>query len=159
MARRYGIKKSANTAVKGERRNTRRFRQILLVAVLAVGFVIIAPAEANSPKFVQSNAWAKKHAQQQLKYYGWKSPAQWSCLKTLWHHESGWRLEAQNKTAVLVRKNGKWVKVYAGGIPQILGMSPKTSAPEQIHRGLVYIKVRYSTPCRALNWWERHYWY
>ena len=100
MARRYGIKQSANIVTRRERRNTRRFRQILLVAVLAVGFVIIAPAEANSPKFVQSNAWAKKHAQQQLKYYGWKSPAQWSCLKTLWHHESGWRLEAQNKTAV-----------------------------------------------------------
>lgn len=107
-----------------------------------------------------NNAWAKQHAQEQLKYYGWKSPAQWSCLKTLWHKESGWRLEAQNKTAVRILKNGKWIKVYAGGIPQILGLSPKTPAPTQIRRGLVYIKTRYGSPCQALNWWNKgHYWY
>lgn len=157
--RRFGIKPSATIVPKGERRNTRLFQRILLVAIISVGFAFVAPAQAHSPKVFMNNAWAKKHAQQQLKYYGWPHKEQWSCLKTLWHRESGWRLEAQNKTPVKVLKGGKWVKVYAGGIPQILGMSPKTPATTQIRRGLIYIKSRYGSPCQAINFWNRHYWY
>lgn len=149
----------AVSAKRGERPKTRRFGQILLVAVLSVGFVVVAPAQAQNPKVLMNNAWAKKHAKEQIKYYGWKSEAQWACLHTLWLRESGWRLEAQNKTPVRVKKNGKWVKVHAGGIPQILGMSPKEPATVQIHRGLVYIKARYGSPCKALNWWNRNRWY
>lgn len=141
------------------RPNTRRIKRSLLVAVLTVGITLASPAQATSPKFVMNNAWAKKHAQEQIKYYGWKTKAQWSCLETLWHRESGWRLEARNKTPVKVKKNGKWVKVHAGGIPQILGMSPKEPATVQIHRGLVYIKTRYGSPCKALQWWNINRWY
>lgn len=106
-----------------------------------------------------NNAWAKSHAKSQLQYYGWKAKQEWVCLARLWGNESGWRLEAQNKTAVKVRKNGVWIKVYAGGIPQILGMSPKTPAPTQIHRGLVYIKSRYGSPCHALRFWNANFYY
>jgi hypothetical protein len=105
------------------------------------------------------NAWAKKHAQQQVRYFGWTHSAQWQCLASLWGKESGWRLEAQNRTPVRIKKNGKWIKVHAGGIPQILGMSPATPAPEQIQRGLVYIKSRYGSPCSAWKWWSKHNWY
>jgi hypothetical protein len=108
---------------------------------------------------LMNDQWAKAHAQEQLKFYGWTHSSQWVCLSSLWGKESGWRLSAQNKTPVRVKKNGKWVKVYAGGIPQILGMSPKTPAPEQIKRGLVYVKTRYGSPCGALHWWKRHFWY
>lgn len=125
---------------------------------MSVGIVFATPALAQSPNFEMGNKWAKAHAKSQLKYYGWSSN-QWGCLNQLWKNESGWRLEAKNKTAVRIFKNGKLVKVYAGGIPQILGLSPKTPAPEQIHRGLVYIKSRFGSPCKAMSFWKRHYWY
>ena len=134
--------------------------RVLIAAALAVGFAIASPAAAQSPKFeLMDNAWAKKHAQQQVRYFGWTHSAQWQCLSSLWGKESGWRLEARNNTPVRIKKDGKWIKVHAGGIPQILGMSPKTPAPVQIQRGLVYIKTRYGSPCAAWNWWSRHNWY
>lgn len=134
--------------------------RILIAAALAVGFAIASPAAAQSPKMERmDNAWAKKHAQQQVRYFGWTHSSQWQCLASLWGKESGWRLEAQNRTPVRVKKDGKWIKVHAGGIPQILGMSPKTPAPEQIKRGLIYIESRYGSPCAAWKWWSHHKWY
>jgi hypothetical protein len=101
---------------------------------------------------------AKIHAKKQLVYWGW-AKTQWTCLDQLWTHESGWRSNAQNKTPVRVLKDGKWVKTYAGGIPQILGLQPHLSVPVQINRGLTYVKARYGSPCKAWKWWQRHYWY
>jgi hypothetical protein len=71
-------------------------------------------------------------------------------LDTLWTKESNWRPEAQNKQAVITIKDGKRVKAYAGGIPQILGMSPDLSVESQVRLGLKYIQARYETPCKAL---------
>jgi saccharopine dehydrogenase-like NADP-dependent oxidoreductase len=50
-----------------------------------------------------------------------------------------------NKTPVKVWKNGKWVKVHAGGVPQILGLSPKTPSYEQVRQGFLYIQSRYGS--------------
>jgi len=77
----------------------------------------------------------------------------------MWGKESAWNPNAQNKTPVRVFKDGKWVKTYAGGIPQILGLQPHLSVPVQINRGLAYIDSRYGSPCRAWKWWQRHSWY
>jgi hypothetical protein len=77
----------------------------------------------------------------------------------MWGKESKWNPNAQNKTPVRVLKDGKWVKTYAGGIPQILGLQPHLSVPVQINRGLTYVKARYGSPCKAWKWWQRHYWY
>lgn len=115
---------------------------------------------AQSPKMpeMRTAAAAKAHAKQQLPLWGW-SKTQWSCLAAMWGKESAWNPNAQNKTPVKVLKGGKWVKAYAGGIPQILGLNPRLSVPKQIHAGLKYVKVRYGTPCRAWKWWKRHSWY
>jgi hypothetical protein len=69
------------------------------------------------------------------------------CLLRLWTRESNFRPQALNKHS------------GAGGIPQILGLDPKTPTREQIRRGLTYIAHRYDTPCRALRHHYQHGWY
>ena len=80
---------------------------------------------------------------------------QWLCLDKLWTKESNWRHEAYNKQPVY--QNG--IKRHAGGIPQILGLSPDTNPTEQIDRGIDYIIHRYSTPCKAWKFWQKNGWY
>ena len=80
---------------------------------------------------------------------------QWLCLDKLWTKESNWRHEAYNKQPVY--QNG--VKRHAGGIPQILGLSPNTNPTDQIDRGIDYIIHRYSTPCKAWKFWQVNGWY
>jgi len=76
---------------------------------------------------------------------------QWLCLDKLWTKESNWRHEAYNDVKVMGRN--------AGGIPQILGLSPNTNPTEQIDRGLDYISHRYGTPCMAWKFWQKNGWY
>jgi hypothetical protein len=76
---------------------------------------------------------------------------QWLCLDKLWTKESNWRHEAYNDVKVMGKN--------AGGIPQILGLSPDTNPTEQIDRGLDYISHRYGTPCQAWKFWQKNGWY
>ena len=76
---------------------------------------------------------------------------QYECLDKLWTQESNWRSEAYNKVKVMGKN--------AGGIPQILGLDPKTPATIQIDRGFAYIMHRYGTPCMAWKFHERKGWY
>ena len=101
---------------------------------------------------------AQVHAKNQLKVFGW-THAQWGCLKQLWTSESNWRPDAKNRQAVTVVRGGKSVKVYAGGIPQILGLDPTTTVTKQVHLGMTYIKARYGTPCGAKRFWDKRSWY
>lgn len=76
---------------------------------------------------------------------------QWSCLYTLWSHESGWRVNAGNASG-------------AYGIPQALpgskmGAGWQTDAAAQIQWGLGYIKGRYGSPCHAWDIWQTQKWY
>ena len=91
-----------------------------------------------------SKAYAKD------KLYAWEKK-QFKCLDELWTLESNWRPNAYNKVKVMGKN--------AGGIPQLLGMSPKTPATIQIDRGLNYIIERYSTPCKALAFHKKHWYY
>ena len=113
--------------------------------VLMLGIRLATPTGQPTP--TQENVaegWtvmdSKAYAQDQL--YEWKHK-QWSCLNKLWTKESNWRPNAYNKVKVMGKN--------AGGIPQLLGLDPKTPAPKQIDRGLSYIYNRYHTPCKA---WE-----
>jgi hypothetical protein len=76
---------------------------------------------------------------------------QFVCLDRLWQKESNWRPEAYNKVKVMGKN--------AGGIPQILGMDPKTPATRQIERGFAYILYRYGSPCQALKFHQENGWY
>lgn len=79
--------------------------------------------------------------------HGWTG-GQWTCLYTLWKHESQWDANAKNPTStaygVAQFLNGTWSAV--GG--------KKTSNPTtQIGLGIRYIGQRYGTPCKAWNFW------
>lgn len=134
--------------------------RFLLVAAIAVGIAFSTSAQAFAPKQfnMRTPTYAKHFAKSQVQYWGW-SKHQFTCLNQLWTNESNWRADAFNKTPVRVLKNGKWVNLHAGGIPQRLGLSPKLSVPVQINQGFVYIKSRYGSPCGALTFWKKHYWY
>lgn len=93
---------------------------------------------------IDSKAYAKDAL------YTW-ADKQFRCLEKLWSKESHWRPTAYNKTKVMGKN--------AGGIPQLLGLSPDTPAPIQIDRGLAYIKYRYTTPCRAWAFHQKNGWY
>jgi hypothetical protein len=90
--------------------------------------------------------------QQMAAQRGWVG-AQWSALRTLWQHESGWSNTARNPSS------------GAFGIPQGLPASKMGAAAAggnaraQIAWGLSYIAGRYRNPVNAWNWWQGHNWY
>jgi hypothetical protein len=76
---------------------------------------------------------------------------QWTCLKKLWHRESGWKVHAGNPGG-------------AYGIPQALpgkkmGAGWRHSAKAQIKWGLKYIDGRYGSPCAADSHQRSTGWY
>ena len=107
---------------------------------------------------MRTPAVAKTNAKIQIKAFGWQD-SQWDCLEQLWTAESNWRPNAKNRQPVHIIKNGKRIKLYAGGIPQILGLNPKINVAQQVQLGLAYIQRRYSSPCRAMEFHKKHNWY
>lgn len=100
-------------------------------------------------------AYNKRFAQTYMStVYGWCG-SQYNCLVTLWNRESGWRVNAHNKSS------------GAHGIPQSLPGSKMASAGKdwysnpqtQIRWGLRYISQRYGSPCSALSHSHRTGWY
>jgi len=118
---------------------------ILTLCLLALISIRLAtpignPTKNEFPLVEWTTDDSKAYAQDKL--YEWQYK-QWLCLDKLWTRESNWRPNAYNRVKVMGKN--------AGGIPQILGLDPKTPAPVQIDRGLSYIYNRYHTPCKA---WE-----
>ena len=124
---------------------------ILVLIASAISFIDKYGMKSDADKPVE-RTWtamdSKAYAKDVL--YNW-ADKQYNCLNKLWTQESNWRAEAYNKTKIMGKN--------AGGIPQLLGMSPDVPAPIQIDRGLAYIKYRYTTPCRAWAFHEARGWY
>jgi hypothetical protein len=99
-----------------------------------------APSTAAPP---QPSGSPQQIAMSMMGSYGWSS-SQFSCLDSLWSHESGWSVTAANPDG-------------AYGIPQALpgskmasaGSDWQTNAATQIRWGLGYIKGLYGSPCGA----------
>ena len=126
-----------------------------LTVLFIFGLIVYLIGRSNEPsvdKMPQSREWvvedSKAYAQDVV--LAWANN-QYQCLDKLWTQESNWRSEAYNKIKVMGKN--------AGGIPQILGLDPRTPAPLQIDRGFAYIMHRYSTPCMAWKFHERKGWY
>jgi hypothetical protein len=123
-------------------------KEIIFILTVALSIMVgirfatpvSSPPAVLDPKMEWTIEDSKAYAQDKL--YDFKHK-QWNCLNKLWTKESNWRPNAYNKIKVMGKN--------AGGIPQILGLDPKTPAPKQIDRGLSYIYNRYVTPCKA---WE-----
>jgi hypothetical protein len=107
------------------------------------------PAAAAAP-----SGSPQQIAMAMLASYGWSS-SQFSCLDSLWDHESGWNVSAANPSS------------GAYGIPQALpgskmasaGADWQTNAATQIRWGLGYIKGTYGSPCGAWAHEESTGWY
>jgi len=125
----------------------------LLGASILIGAVAVAvdrDSDNTDKKTVRT--WTKEDS----KAYANDAVSDWShkqyqCLASLWGKESAWKHTALNPEKVM----GK----HAGGIPQLLGLSPLTPPTIQIDRGLKYIYHRYTTPCEAWKFHKKNGWY
>jgi hypothetical protein len=112
------------------------------------------PATAAPPVGVVDPGSAQAIAQAMMPAHGWDD-SQFACLVALWSRESGWRVNAQNKSS------------GAYGIPQALpgskmatvGADWQTNPATQITWGLGYISARYGTPCAAYAHLQSSNWY
>ena len=124
---------------------------ILIVVVVSVYLFSssrVSPTEEKLPVREWVVEDSKAYAQDVV--LAWAAH-QYECLDKLWTQESNWRSEAFNKIKVMGKN--------AGGIPQILGLDPKTPAPLQVDRGFAYIMHRYGTPCMAWKFHQKNNWY
>ena len=128
----------------------------ILVMAILFAYILIQtnsthPSPTHKPSHI-THQWSKAdslaYAHDQIIK---DAQAQFSCLSNLWGKESAWEPKAHNSIEVM----GK----TAGGIPQLLGMSPLTPPTQQIERGLAYIHFRYVSPCKAWQHWQRLGWY
>ena len=126
----------------------KRLALFIVAMFILTYFIPIKAADSPPIKREWTKADSKAYARDKLS--AWETK-QWACLNKLWTKESQWNSKAYNTVKVMGRN--------AGGIPQILGMSPKTKPTDQIDRGLDYITYRYGTPCKALYFHERNWWY
>lgn len=126
-------------------------RKILLVLV-AVFMLYGISSVQDSNKKLREHVWTKEDS----KAYARDAVIKWAdkqyvCLEKLWDRESRWNHDAYNSRKVMGKN--------AGGIPQLLGMSPTVPPTNQIDRGLEYIVFRYGTPCKAWEFHQRRGWY
>lgn len=134
-------------------------REVIAQAVLlapvaqqvAVGTQAAPPVPAVP--FVEPGT-ARAIGQEAVLARGW-SLDEFACLDALWTRESGWRVDAQNRSS------------GAYGIPQALpgskmasaGADWQTNPATQIAWGLGYIAGRYGTPCGAWSSFLAKGWY
>jgi len=112
-----------------------------------------APQPTAQPPASTPSGSPQQIAAAMLVQFGWGG--QFSCLDSLWAHESGWNPYAQNPSS------------GAYGIPQALPGSKMGSAgPDwasnpatQIRWGLEYIQGTYGSPCGAWSHEESTGWY
>ncbi|MDR1441174.1 MAG: ubiquitin-like domain-containing protein [Bifidobacteriaceae bacterium] len=136
-------------------------REILLESVTVqpvTQVVLIGTKKVNVPPNVSVNVdpgSAQGIAKQMMSdSYGWGDD-QLACLISLWNRESGWRVNASNRSS------------GAYGIPQALpgskmasaGSDWQTNPATQIKWGLGYISGRYGTPCGAWSAFQSKGWY
>jgi uncharacterized protein YabE (DUF348 family) len=111
-------------------------------------------SDAPAPVIDVDPGSAQAIARDMLAARGWGGD-QFSCLVQLWNHESGWRVNAANRSS------------GAYGIPQALPGSKmasvaddwRTNPATQITWGLGYISGRYGTPCGAWSSFQAKGWY
>jgi len=123
-------------------------KRLFIFLVIVFLFVHTSKLESAPAKHKWDVNDSKAYAKDAV--FSW-SQKEWKCLDKLWTKESNWRPEAYNSVKVMGRN--------AGGIPQILGLSPDTNPTDQIDRGISYVLHRYGTPCMAWKHWQKNGWY
>lgn len=110
-----------------------------------------SPAQAQAPKLQLHQLPPKTMALAMVKKNYTDYKRQYACLEQLVAHESGWRVNAHNRSS------------GAFGLFQFLPSTwgnynfpykPK-DAYTQIRAGLRYVYKRYQTPCNAWAFWKK----
>lgn len=129
-----------------------KWDRIAIVAGAVVVISVVAHDISDAPQIKTARVWTKEDSKAYAKdaVNDWATK-QYQCLASLWGKESAWKHTALNPEKVM----GK----HAGGIPQLLGLSPLTPPTIQIDRGLDYIYHRYTTPCEAWKFHKKNGWY
>jgi hypothetical protein len=124
----------------------------LLIVSIAVVLSDTPTSKLQNKKATVQTSWSEADSRAYARdmLHKWQDN-EWKCLSKLWGKESAWNPKAYNKIKVMGKN--------AGGIPQLLGLDPKTPPPLQIERGLSYIYYRYDTPCNAWRHFERKNWH
>ena len=132
-----------------------------MILVVALGLLVVGesklfpPPVGQIPHGVIENRKAtqdeKKHNRKIAKDYaaagwGWRG-REWECLESLWTRESRFDHHAKNQRGS-----------SAYGIAQLLGEQDVRSE-YQILRGLRYVNTRYSSPCKAWNFFLKNNYY
>lgn len=122
-------------------------------ALVAIVTVAVSSNTDDSKDTIKTeHTWttedSKSYAKDSVNVWAHK---QYICLAKLWGKESAWKHDALNPEKVMGKN--------AGGIPQLLGLSPLTPPTIQIDRGLDYIYYRYQTPCNAWEFHKKNRWY
>ena len=106
--------------------------------LVAIGISLFAAPSAAAPDEVKQYVSAKEYAAHLL-----QDTQQYKCLASLYGKESAWDDKAVNGSHY--------------GIPQGRSIYLKTADKyEQIRWGLGYIEVRYGTPCKAWDFFQRN---
>ena len=119
------------------RRVARRRSKVLLAALLLF---------SNMPATQAINTNRDKENYKLYAHMKLLNAKQYRCLEVLWNRESRWDPRADNP------------KSSAYGIPQLLKMR-ELDPFKQIDLGLKYISHKHSTPCRALDYYNKRGYY
>ena len=125
--------------------------QILLSAAITVGIVFASPATAEAPKLELHQLPPKQIALVLVKKDYKDHAKQYFCLVELVSRESGWRVDALNRSS------------GAFGLFQFLPSTwgnykypyKPNDAITQIKAGLRYVYKRYGSPCNAWAFWKK----
>lgn len=125
-------------------------KRLILLLVIVITLLNFVPTSEIGME--QKREWSVQDSKTYAKdaVMSW-SLKEWECLDKLWTKESNWRPKAYNPIKVMGKN--------AGGIPQILGLSPNTNPTYQIDRGVSYIQHRYITFCNAWRHFQNKGWY
>jgi hypothetical protein len=132
-----------------------------LILVVALGLLLVGqdklfpPPVGQIPHGVIENRKATKDEKDRNRKlakdyaaagWGWRG-REWECLESLWTRESRFDNHAKNQRGS-----------SAYGIAQLLGEQDVRSE-YQILKGLRYVDKRYSSPCKAWNFFLKNYYY
>jgi len=135
----------------------------MIAALIVAGSLALTPAApVHHDLYRGTQAQAKAEARYQARHLGWQTGDEWSCLVSLWRHESDWRWNANNADG---ERTWGIPQAHPGRKMSSAGRDWRTNTTTQIRWGLRYISKTYGTPCNAWHRWQgraasgRYGWY
>jgi hypothetical protein len=126
------------TAQKPLRLHRDPLRRVGRGVLVAIGITLFTPAYAVAPYKAKQYVSAKEYAAHKL-----QNTQEYKCLASLYGKESAWNHKAVNGSHY--------------GIPQGRSEYLKTANKyQQVDWGLGYIEVRYGTPCKAWDFFQKN---